>query len=287
MADRERGTLWGPPLSLLSTTDSRWRRSSHQSWNGSPTLPPEMDNYWRTPGQAMTCSPQWSSSPNGLLLHSESLDRGGVHGRHDEGEDSDPRHEARRGETSVDQSSVADKTPAQRVHDDAGEVHDAGTCSPALAHAGPSAREMRAVKHQFKGFMVEPTGVHEERKASAVAWLTPMNRNATLPSNRSPSPSVRRTPVQPTAAERRPECPAVPRLFRHGTAGHSPSPTWWEGIWPAHSASEPMASPTPVPPVYATVVSSQRRTQGRKERYCSEPIRLTPQLPFARTMNLS
>jgi hypothetical protein len=54
-----------------------------------------------------------------------------------------------------------------------------------------------------------------------------MNRNATFPSNRSPSPSVRRTPVEPTAAERRPECPAVLYLNRRRTAGHSPSPTWW------------------------------------------------------------
>src|SRR5664280_6180 len=86
---------------------------------------------------------------------------------------------------------------------------------------------MRAAKHQLRGFMIEPGGVHDERKVRAVAWLTPMNRNATFPSNRSPSPSVRRTPVEPTAAERRPECPAVPYLFGHGTAGHSPSPTWW------------------------------------------------------------
>jgi hypothetical protein len=75
--------------------------------------------------------------------------------------------------------------------------------------------------------MVEPTGVHDDRKARAIAWLTPMNRNAAIPSDRSPSPSVRRTLAEPTAAERRPECPAVPRLFRPGTAGHSPSPTWW------------------------------------------------------------
>jgi hypothetical protein len=86
---------------------------------------------------------------------------------------------------------------------------------------------MRTVKYQLRGLMVEPTGVHDERKASAIAWLAPMNRNAALPPNRSPSPSVRRTPAEPTAAERRPECPAVPCLNRHRTAGHSPSPTCW------------------------------------------------------------
>jgi hypothetical protein len=121
---------------------------------------------------------------------------------------------------------AADKTPVQRVHDDAGEVHDAGTGLPALPHAGSSVRAMRAVTHQLRGFMIEPTGVHDERKAWAIAWLTPMNRNAALPSNRSLSPSTPTTPAEPTAAERRPECPAVPRLNRCGTAGHSPSPTW-------------------------------------------------------------
>ena len=84
----------------------------------------------------------------------------------------------------------------------------------------------RRTKHQPRGFMVEPTGVHDDRKAWAIAWLRPMNRNAAIPSDRSPSPSVRRTLAEPTAADRRPECPAVPRLFRHGTAGHLPSPTW-------------------------------------------------------------
>ena len=91
----------------------------------------------------------------------------------------------------------------------------------------PQSNLWRRTKHQPRGFMVELTGVHDERKAWAIAWLMPMNRNASIPSDRSPSPSVRRTPAEPTAAERRPECPAVPYLFRRGTAGHSPSPTWW------------------------------------------------------------
>jgi hypothetical protein len=92
---------------------------------------------------------------------------------------------------------------------------------PVMTRQPPSNR-WRRTKHQPRGFMVQPTGVHDERKAWAIAWLTPMNRNATFPSNRSPSRLVRRTPAEPTAAERRPECPAV-----HITAGHSPSPTWW------------------------------------------------------------
>jgi hypothetical protein len=121
----------------------------------------------------------------------------------------------------------ADKTPVQRIHDEAGEVHDGGTGLPALAHACALVRAVGTVKPQPRGFMVEPTGVHDERKALAIAWLTPMNRNATFPSNRSLSPRVRRTPSDPTAAEWRPECPTVPCLNRRGTAGHSPSPTWW------------------------------------------------------------
>ena len=145
----------------------------------------------------------------------------------DEGDGSESHHEARHGHTTTEQSLATDKTPAQRVHDEAGEVHDVGTGLPALAHTGASVGARRAAKHQPRGFMVEPTGVHDDRKAWAIAWLTPMNRNAAIPSDRSPSPSVRRTLAEPTAAERRPECPAVPRLFRHGTAGHSPSPTWW------------------------------------------------------------
>jgi hypothetical protein len=174
MADQERGTLRGPPLSRLFTTNSHWRRSSQQSWDG-------------------------TESP----------------------------HEARHDRTTAEQSLAGDKTPVQRVHDSYLGVNDAGTGLPALAHAGASVRAMRTVKHQPRGFMVERTGVHDERKASAIAWLTPMNRNTTVPSNRFPSPLVPTASAKPTAAERRPECPAVPRLNRLRTAGHSPSPTGW------------------------------------------------------------
>jgi hypothetical protein len=231
MPDRERGTLRGPPLSLLSTTDPHWRRSSHQLWDGAPTLPPEMDNCWLTPGQAMTCSPRWGSSPNGLPFRSGSLNRGRARRRHDEEECSGFPHEAHHDRTTAEALWPTDKTPAQRVHDEAGGVHDVGTGLPALAHTGASVGARRAAKQQPRGFMVAPTGVHDDRKAWAIAWLRPMNRNATFPSDRSPSPSVRRTLAEPTAAERRPECPAVPCLNRLRTAGHSPSPTWWGRHW--------------------------------------------------------
>ncbi len=227
MPDRERGTLRGPPFSLLSTTGSRWRRSGHQLGDGGAIVASKIGNCRVPPGQAMTRSPRWGSSPNGLLLRSESLDSGRAHCRRHKGDGSESHHEARHGNTTTEESLATDKTPAQRVHDEAGEVHDVGTGLPALAHTGASVGARRATKHQPRGFMVEPTGVHDDRKAWAIAWLRPMNRRALFLPNRSPSPSVRRTPAEPTAAERRPECPAVPRLFRHGTAGHSPSPTWW------------------------------------------------------------
>ena len=227
MPDRERGTLRGPPLSLLSTTGSRWRRSSQQLGDGGATLAQGIGNCRLTRGQTMACSPRWGSSPNGLPFGSETLNRDGALGRDDEGDGSESHHEARHGHTTTEQSLATDKTPAQRVHDEVGKVHDVGTGLPALAHTGASVGARRAAKHQPRGFMVEPTGVHDDRKAWAIAWLRPMNRNAAIPSDGSPSPSVRRAPAEPTAAERRPECPAVPCLDRRGTAEHSPSPTWW------------------------------------------------------------
>jgi hypothetical protein len=226
MADWERGTLRGPPRSLLSATYSRRRRSGHQLGDGGATLAQEIGNCRLTRGQTTACSPRWRSSLNGLPFGAETPDRGRACGRHGEGDGSESHHEARHSHTTTEQSLATDKTPAQRVHDEAGEVHDVGTGLPALAHTGASVGARRAAKHQPRGFMVEPTGVHDDRKAWAIAWLRPMNRNAAIPSDRSPSPSVRRTLAEPTAAERRPVCPAVPRLFRHGTAGHLPSPTW-------------------------------------------------------------
>ena len=287
MPDRERGTLRGPPLSLLSTTDSRWRRSSHRMWDGALTLPLEMDIYWLTPGQAMTCGPRRGSSPNGLPFGSETLDRGRADGRDDEGDGSGSRHGARHDRTTAEQSLVAGKTPVQRVYDEAGEVHDAGTGLTSLAHAGGPVNAMRTVKHQLRGFTIEPTGVHDERKASAVACLTPMNRNTTFPSNRSPSPSVRRTPVKPTAAERPPECPAVPCLNRPRSSGHSPSPTWWGRHMACPQCQRADGIANAGPPCLRHGCAITASPQGRKERYCREPVGLTLQLPFARTMNLS
>jgi hypothetical protein len=139
---------------------------------------------------------------------------------------------------------------------------------------------MRAAKHQVRGFMVEPTGVHYERKVRAIAWLTPMNRNATFPSNRSPSPSVRRTLAEATAAERRPECPAV-----HRTAGHSPSPTWWgrHMACPQRQRADGIANAGSHCLRHGCVITAS--PPGRTEGHCSEPIGLTLQLPIALRSN--
>src|ERR1039458_2864568 len=176
MPDRERGPLRGPPRSLLSATDSRRRRSGHQLGDGGVTLAQEIGNCWLTRGQTMTCSPRWGSNPNGLPFGSETLNRDGALCRRHEGDGSESHHEARHGHTTTEQSLATDKTPAQRAHDEAGEVHDVGTGLAALAHPGASVGARRAAKHQPRGFMVEPTGVHDDRRAWAIAWLTPMNR---------------------------------------------------------------------------------------------------------------
>ena len=165
MADRERGTLRGPPLSLFSTTDPHWRRSSHRLGDAGATLAPMVGNQMSTRRPTMPCRPRWGSNPNGLPFRSGSPDRGGARRRH-ERDGSESHHEARHDQTTAEQSVAGVKTPAHRAHDSCLEVHDAGTGLPALAHAGASVRAMRAAKHQPRGFMVEPTGVHDERKAS-------------------------------------------------------------------------------------------------------------------------
>ena len=255
MPDRERGTLRGPPLSLLFTTDSRRRRSSHQLWDGGATLAQEIGNCRLTRRQTTACSPRWRSSLNGLPFGAETPDRGRARGRHVEGDGSESHHEARHGHTTTEQSLATDITPAQRVHDEAGEVHDVGTGLPALAHTGASVGARRAAKHQPRGFMVEPTGVHDDRKAWAIAWLTPMNRNArfrrTAPHLlRCEEPLPNRLP--PNGGQSVQQSRVCSDMELPDTHPHPPG---GEGIWPAHSVREPMASPTPVSPVYATVVS--------------------------------
>jgi len=287
MPDLERGTLRGPPLSLLSGTDSRRRRSGDHLGDGGATLAQEIGNCRLTRGQTTACSPRWRSSLNGLPFGAETPDRGRASGRHVEGDGSESHHEARHGHTTTEQSLATDKTPAQRVHDEAGEVHDVGTGLPALTHAGASVGARRAAKHQPRGFMVELTGVHDDRKAWAIARLRPMNRNAAIPSDHSPSPSVRRTLAEPTAAERRPECPAVPRLFRHGSAGHSPSPTWWgrHMACPQRQRADGIAN-AGSPCLRHGCVITASPPRAKTEAFRRAHRAYSP-MPFARTMNLS
>ena len=103
-----------------------------------------------------------------------------------------------------------------------------------------------------------------------------MNRNAAIPSSCSLSPSVRRTFAEPTAAERRPECPAVPRLCRRGTAGHAPSPTWWgrHMACPQRQRADGIAnagSHLSTPRLCHHTVAPKGEDGG----HCSEPIGLT------------
>jgi len=77
--------------------------------------------------------------------------------------------------------------------------------------------------------MMAAAGIRDEGTASTPNWRTPMDWNTPPRLPRPLSPLARPTPVELPAAARRPERPAVPCLFGHDTAGHSPSPTWRGG----------------------------------------------------------
>jgi hypothetical protein len=93
-------------------------------------------------------------------------------------------------------------------------VHDEGTGSTSLVGPGVSPTTAKATTCQLKGFMVPARGVHDGRPGSVSVALAPS-------ATRHPSPLPPRSPAQPTAAERRPECRAV-----QGTVRHSSSRTW-------------------------------------------------------------
>jgi hypothetical protein len=119
--------------------------------------------------------------------------------------------------------------------------------------------------------------VHHGRTASMSAELSTMNRTTTPRPNCSLSPSERRTPVEPTAAERRPECPAV-----HGTAGHSPSPTWWGEHLACPQRQRAIGIASAGSPCLGQGCVSSPSLAGRTERHYSEPVGLTLRSPFAR-----
>jgi hypothetical protein len=107
------------------------------------------------------------------------------------------------------------KTPAERVHDSDGRFHDETTNSPSPMRGGSA----DSAKCQLKGFMVPGSRVHDCRIAATIAGPAQLELNTAPSSVRSLAPSMRRTSGEPTAAERRPECRALP-----GIALHSPPP---------------------------------------------------------------
>ena len=154
MPDLTAGGPFGVPLFPSFHDGPRWRRSSHQLWDGGATLAHEIGNCRLTRGQTMACGRQWGSSLNGLPLGSETLNRGGSLCRDDEGDGSESHLSPPLATQPQSNLLATDKTPVQRVHDEAGEVHDVGTGLSALANTGASVGARRAVKHQSRGFMV-------------------------------------------------------------------------------------------------------------------------------------
>jgi len=114
------------------------------------------------------------------------------------------------------------KTPGQRVHGWAGEIHDGKTNSLSLLHDHDAKRAVEVTKHQFRGFMVAARGVNGGDRAASFAGPTPHELTAARSAVRSPAPSLPRTLGAPTAAARRPERTTVP-----GIAVPWPSSTCW------------------------------------------------------------
>jgi hypothetical protein len=110
------------------------------------------------------------------------------------------------------------KTPGKRVHDSFCRVHTQTRNSPSPMRDGSA----EPAKYQLRGFMIPGRGVHDCGTAAVIAGPVQIELNAARSSVRSPAPSMRITPGEPTAAERRPE-----RRAFHGIALRSPSLTWW------------------------------------------------------------
>jgi hypothetical protein len=127
------------------------------------------------------------------------------------------------------------------------------------------------------GFITSARGVHHARTASTSADLSTMNRSTTPRPNRSLSPSARITPVEPTAAERRPECPTA-----HRAAGHLPSPTWWGRHMACPQRRRAFGIADAGSPCLRDGCVTSPSPPGRRERHCSEPVGLTLQSSFAR-----
>ena len=144
-----------------------------------------------------------------------------------------------------------------------------------LTERPPWGRE--AASPQVGGFITLVRGVHHARTASTLADLSTTNRTTTPRPNRSLSPSARITPVEPTAAERRPECPAA-----HRAAGHLPSPTWWGRHMACPQRQRAFGIANAGSPCLRDGCVTSPSPPGRRERQCREPVGLTVQSPFAR-----
>jgi hypothetical protein len=136
---------------------------------------------------------------------------------------------------------------------------------------------LSAASPQVGGFITLVRGVHHAPTASTPAELSTMNRTTTPRPNRSLSPSARITPVEPTAAERRPECPAA-----HRAAGHLPSPTWSGRHMACPQRQRAFGIANAGCPCLRDACVTSPSPPGRRERYCREPVGLTLQSPFAR-----
>jgi hypothetical protein len=134
-----------------------------------------------------------------------------------------------------------------------------------------------AASPQVGGLITLARGVHHARTASTPADLSTMNRTTTPRPNRSLSPSARTTPVEPTAAERRPECPAA-----HRAGGHSPSPIWWGRHMACPQRQRAFGIAKAGSPCLREGCVTSPSPPGRRERHCSELVGLTLESPFAR-----
>ena len=235
----------------------------------------------RTCRQTMTCSPRSGSSPKGLPFSSELSDGGGVHDRHD----------------PLCQPEKIQKVFTDRQSGASDGWRSGGWLNPQvggfitlvmspiitsrpalrnrLTERPPWGRE--AASPQVGGFITLVRGVHHARTASTLADLSTTNRTTTPRPNRSLSPSARITPVEPTAAERRPECPAA-----HRAAGHLPSPTWWGRHMACPQRQRAFGIANAGSPCLRDGCVTSPSPPGRRERQCREPVGLTVQSPFAR-----
>jgi hypothetical protein len=272
-ADRRRGTPQGSP---------------------SFTFQPRKDfvgDRQRTCRQTMTCSPRCGSGPKGLPFSSELSDGGGVHDHHDEDGNSsnlssNPSSPEKTQKIFADRQSGASDGLWSRswVNPQVGGLITS-VMSPIITSRQASRNRPtdkppwtpEAASPQVGGLITLARGVHHARTASTPAELSTMNRTTTLRSNCSLSPSARITPVEPTAAERRPECPAA-----HRAAGHLPSPPWWGRHMACPQRQRAFAIANAGSPCLRDGCATFSSPPGRRERHCSEPVGLTLQSSFAR-----